>query len=91
MVDFSFVVRMCAAFSLGKLQFGHVLSRCVGHVVHVLFLLVHFCDRFVVTWPLWGRDPLQQEDACQGSPVTGEPLQHWILLIMFSYLYVGQV
>ena len=29
--------RMCAAFSFGKLQFGHVLSRCVGHMLFICF------------------------------------------------------
>ena len=31
------VFRMCAAFSFGKLQFGHVLSRCVGHMLFICF------------------------------------------------------
>ena len=29
--------RMCAAFSLGKLQSWHVLSKCVGHMLFICF------------------------------------------------------
>ena len=37
-----FVFKMCAAFALGKLQFGHVLSRCVGHMLFIGFCPGHF-------------------------------------------------
>ena len=42
------VFNMCAAFALGKLQFGHVLGRCAGHMLFMCFVVdPFFCDIFV--------------------------------------------
>ena len=57
-------------------------------MLFIFCLSCSFCDRFVIAGAPWDMGPLQQDGACQGSPVTGEPVQHLIfyeLCVLFMF------
>ena len=64
-----FVFKMCAAFALGKLQFGHVFGRCAGHMLFIFLLFILYCDRFVVAGA-----PLEQGPSATGWVLARGPL-----------------